>query len=488
MTNDSRALSTSVEGAAGLLHATLMLLILIAAAVALSQGMISIAILLLGLALAAPLGLMVPKYSWRVFTLVVIPAVFLGYWWEFAIADVLVVPSLLFVAVWAFWMGNPLIFKGSRLRQFPLFWPMIATLVGIFVSVAHSVSTIHWVRGLLEVSLGLAFLIYPFCFLKAESELNDLLQILLGLGALTAVLAIMQRTLPSVLGTALTFFYSTSDRGTILEWRDQGRMVANWLHPSYLGSVLNIIAPLALWRYIEARKKRILHITIFGLIASGILLTNTRTPIIAFLVSLLLFAILSRRIAFRPLIPVALLLMMVLAFPSVFNRFNFAQPENDVTVLHREILWVEAFDLFSGSPVTGIGARNYVDRAVLPDFSGAPTSSLFVHNVFLQQAAETGLLGLAGLLFLLCASLRVDFKRVQNESPKMSSLRYALFCSSIATLLECLSENALYVWQIACLFWLIRGLAVALHKGTWFQMTGKPTFPAPPAYTFAHQD
>jgi len=111
------------------------------------------------------------------------------------------------------------------------------------------------------------------------------------------------------------------------------------------------------------------------------------------------------------------------------------------------------------NPVLGIGARNYSDRVVFAE-AGAQQAA---HNVFVQQAAETGLVGITAFIVLLYAALQVDFHRPRAQPQELRDLSWALFAACLAILVECLAENPLYVWQIWCLFWLFRGMSVAVR-------------------------
>ena len=85
------------------------------------------------------------------------------------------------------------------------------------------------------------------------------------------------------------------------------------------------------------------------------------------------------------------------------------------------------------------------------------------HNVYLETAAETGAIGLLAFLNLLYRALRVDFNGAKTRLPReLQNLRHALLCSSLAIMVESLTDNDFYVWQVWCLFWLIRGLSAAI--------------------------
>lgn len=442
---------------------------------------------LLALLLSSALALAVRRHAWSILCVAILPAIFTGYWSEFRVGATLIVPSFLVCGLWLFWAANPLFFEQPKLREFPLFWPAAIYWGAIVLSAAHAVSLLHWARGLLDVSLGLGFFLYPYYHLRTRRELDRCLKVLIGLAAFAVVFGVLQDWLFGALRGLLSTLYAAPDWVWVQNWHYQGRMVSNWLHPSYVGSVLNAVAPITLCLYLHAKRSRAALLLLYGLMVVGIFLTNTRTTIVAFGCAFLLFGFLTRRWSKRVLVPAAVtLLAMGLVFataPDVFSRFNFTEHRNDFTLIGREISWMEALNLFAGNPITGIGERNFTDRAILPRYQGGPIAAVYVHNVFLQHAAETGAIGLLALLYLLYASLRIDFRHLPGESVELRNLRYALFCSSIATLLECLAENPLYVWQIACLFFLVRGLGVALYRRPEIYRTRRAVATRAPAVT-----
>jgi O-antigen ligase len=253
--------------------------------------------------------------------------------------------------------------------------------------------------------------------------------------------------------------YSRVEIPMIEEWQAQGRMVANWVHPSNFGSLLNIAAPIALYFCLNPRKNRFVPLLVFLIIAAGIFLTATRTPIIAFCLSnALLFILMRAWKAGLWVLTVALILLLLAAplFSVGFQRFNFSEQENVITVDQRRLLWLEAASLFMQYPVTGIGARNFQDQNLVD-----PT--LATHNIYLEVAAETGTIGLLAFLFLLYRAFRFEFSSEKGSLPQeLQNLRYALLCSSLSIVLESLTDNDFYVWQIWCLFWLVRGLSAAI--------------------------
>lgn len=400
------------------------------------------------------------RKAWFLLCVIIIPAIGAGELWRFELGSgTLIAPSLIVVAVCAAGFFFAALFeKTQSFWRLPLLWPFSLYWLAIILSVINSVSVLHWARGLLEAVLGFAFFAYPCVYLKSREQLNTCLRVLIWLAGLTVVFGVIQSSLFDSFERLFPLLYSGAEIPFIVEWHSQGRMVANWVHPSDFASLLNIAAPVALYLWLNAKKSRLVLLLVFLLIATGILLTGTRTPIAAFCFStaLLCFLMRGRRIG---LLITACAAILLLLGPSLFSlasqRFELSDEGNLTTLQQRSMLWLEAASFFVQHPIIGIGARNFPDQTLI--------ESLPTHNVYLEAAAETGAIGLLALLYLLWRSLRVDARGGQTHMPlELKNLRHALLCSSLAIMVESLTDNDLYVWQVWCLFWLIRGLSATI--------------------------
>jgi O-antigen ligase len=400
------------------------------------------------------------RKAWFLLCAVIIPAIGAGELWRFELGSgTLIAPSLIIVAVCAAGFFLAALFeKNQPFWRLPLLWPFSLYWLAITLSVINSVSVLHWARGLLEAVLGFAFFAYPCVYLKSRQQLSACLRVLIWLAVLTVVFGVIQNSLFDSFETLFPLLYSGAEIPFIVEWHSQGRMVANWVHPSDFGSLLNIVAPVALYLWLNAKKNRLVPLLVFLVIATGILLTGTRTPIVAFCFStaLLCFLMRGRRIGLLITAGAAILLLLG---PSLFSlasqRFELSDEGNLATLQQRSLLWLEAASFFVQHPIIGIGARNFPDQTLI--------EALPTHNVYLEAAAETGAIGLLALLYLLWRALRVDLSRGQTHLPhELQNLRHALLCSSFAIMVESLTDNDFYVWQVWCLFWLIRGLSTTI--------------------------
>lgn len=423
------------------------------------------------------------RYPWTVFCLLVLPVVYLGMIREFRVGQgSLIPPSLVIVGGSMLLFGAFVAFQLRRLQGFPLLFPMALYFLAACLSGWHSVSHLHWFRGVTELALAFCFLLFPYFFLHSRRQIELCLKALVALATATVLFAILQAAFFVPLRGVLQHLYLREDLWWIVGWGWRGRLAGNWVHPSYLGSVLDVAAPFALLHYAgtQSRTGRSLSLACYLILAAGITLTGTRTPMLAFLLSSLAFLLLAqcRRRAWMALGGAILAAVTLSTFHFRFappdvgskvilpnsialsERLSFGRSKNRATLDMRWITQGEALHLFRTSPAVGIGMRNYPDRARGSD----PMAEYSIHDSLIQNLTELGVLGLAAFLVLVIRALHADFSPRLSFFPELRPLRAALFCSSAAILLESLAENSLAVWQVLALFWLLRGVALVISQ------------------------
>ena len=422
------------------------------------------------------------RRCWRLLCLVLLPVIYLGLIREFAIGRSIVPPSLIIVSAFMLLFAAFLATHFHHLKTFPLLFSVAWYFIAVCLSGWHSVSHLHWIRGLLEVGLAFCFLLFPYFFLQTRRQVELCLKVLVLLAVATVFFAILQAVFFVPFRGLLSVLYRKQDLWWIVGWGWRGRLTGNWVHPSYLGSVLNVAAPFALQAGVSAatRVRRGLFLSFYLTLAAGVALTSTRTPLVAFLAGSAAFMILSRR--WRQTGAAFVCAVAVVGALSVFH-FRFAPPDvgsrarlpasaafmerlapgnskNRATLNMRWITQGQALSLFLEDPVFGIGMRTYADRARGRD----PLAQFSIHNSLVQNLAELGIFGVAAFLVLIAFALRADFRPPLSRFPELRPLRAALFCSSAAILLESLAENSLAVWQVLVLFWLIRGISLVIAQ------------------------
>ena len=181
-----------------------------------------------------------------------------------------------------------------------------------------------------------------------------------------------------------------------------GKLIATFAHSNQLAGFLVLLVPLFWELYVMARGRR--RIAYGGLLLTlilGIVFTASRSAI-AVLMAIALFYLVRYllrrefRVLIVPLVAGAILVGMMFVL-----RHHFAVVERVVGFVGNELLrgqltdsfrvtnWENAIALFRTSPLTGYGLAN-----VWMDYVNE------IHNTYVSALAETGIIGLATLMFL----------------------------------------------------------------------------------------
>jgi O-antigen ligase len=139
-----------------------------------------------------------------------------------------------------------------------------------------------------------------------------------------------------------------------------------------------------------------------------------------------------------------------------------------VSWLTRLPTWTVALDMFRDAPVIGHGPRtygvlfdDYYERTMISNWM-EPRHTPWAHSLFLETLAEQGLVGLATLIFVLRAAMRIVFgKRARrNGDGVVASVQVALAILLVTYLFE---ASFVRLWTvIGTCFWL--GVAATLAE------------------------
>jgi O-antigen ligase len=190
---------------------------------------------------------------------------------------------------------------------------------------------------------------------------------------------------------------------------------------------------------------------LFVLCLVGVVLTFSRECWLLAFWGLLLVSvswIRSRATPFVALVTIVALVIVVVLTGTVGLVQQFYNPD-EVYGLERIYYYITALQLFASHPLLGVGAGNYqfFDRSYEGEAAGG-----IAHNQWLTVAAETGIAGLAMLLWLILALLRIRKQLRLAEEPGVDS-HYWLKAAGSAFLLvwigECFFQEAFFVTAAA---------------------------------------
>lgn len=154
----------------------------------------------------------------------------------------------------------------------------------------------------------------------------------------------------------------------------------------------------------------------------------------------------------KAIVAAAAIFVLIFIFNSniitqrLISSFNLKEGSN----AERYKNWVQAADMIRDYPLGGVGLGNYA-RTVDPT---APNrSSIYAHNLFLDIAAETGILN---AIIFLCLILFSVWRCVKNNN--MISL--GLVAGLVAFLVHSIFDTALYSPQVLTMFLIVVALGL----------------------------
>lgn len=363
----------------------------------------------------------------------------------------------------------------------------LTLLLALYTLVVLFSTTYARDRGLADLRLAetlKALAVYLLVALLAESAsvIRKAVWVLLACGALLGGLALVQ-----VLSGDVSNEYGGLARiklahvyGEAFEPRIAGPLG----DPNFFAQILVALVPLGLFTAWSERRlgTRILAFACAGLAAAAAVLTYSRGGALA-LGAVLALSFLSRRIDVRQTAAAAAatVLLLLLFVPADFARrlttLEQVLPGAEAEVLHpdssfqkRRLLVGAAWRMFLDHPGLGVGVGNYtVHFDEYADEVGSaareyedPEEMHYPHNLYLEIAAETGLIGLAvfaaavAAAFVALRRARGDFSAAGDEGTGAVARGF---------------ETALVGYLVSALFlhghfprhlWLLLGFAAAL--------------------------
>jgi len=257
-----------------------------------------------------------------------------------------------------------------------------------------------------------------------------------------------------------------------------GRMMGPFPDNLHFALFLTVLMPIMLWRM--TKEHPLAAIAIIALIGFAAGMSGARSNILFYLLAI---ATLMPRFGWwhRALIVLALLVGVIAAVgqsettSSKFQQFNPRTDEQslfkklDHILSGRMIIWETAGEMIKDRPLTGVGAGAYADaydhyatRAEDPFRSGGGYEGgvYHAHQMYVSIAAESGLIGLAGLLVSVALVVRWYFQA--SAGHRALAAPYATSLAVIAFPIQ--SQPVLYrAWWFPIILLLLCGLVIALQ-------------------------
>lgn len=224
------------------------------------------------------------------------------------------------------------------------------------------------------------------------------------------------------------------------------RVYGTFTNPIEFGIMMSMVYPYALMKLIHAGspRTRLSWAVVAALIVAGAALTFSRGPILAMILCTVVLAVLVKPLRkYVVYASFAAAIVGVVTWQALGQKLEQRTLDTDNITL-RFKLWDIALGMARDHPVAGVGfanfpvyhaetiRRHHIDTRDTPNAERIKTSE----NIFLQLAAETGLVGLAGftgtfvLFFVLAAQLYrrlpPDFSRDLVLSIAVGAIAYLI--------------------------------------------------------------
>ncbi len=328
--------------------------------------------------------------------------------------------SLVFIIGAIFFLANL-----KNLFKAPLFWPIIAFLSVIFISIFYSYNSLISLQEFIRISS--IFLIY-FMAYKLTTNKKDW------------YLIISFILLSYIIPALFAFIQQVFGLGMPDQFGGFKRIFGTFAHPNLFAFYSFFILGLAIsfllaFKKIESEDKigwSKLQMLFFIFVAGGLLFfTYTRSAYAAFLIFILIIGLIRYK---------KMLLIGVLCFfaayllSEVFQErlWNLISLDPYGSIIWRFRLWKDVLPIAFWQPWLGhgIGVFNYLVEYL----RGYSFGSLDAHNDYLKIMTETGLIGLSIYLWLFLGTLQKLLKTCLNSkiSKTMGIGILAIFISLIA--------------------------------------------------------
>jgi O-antigen ligase len=375
----------------------------------------------------------------------------------------LVTTRVLIPVVFLLWLIKNLARKELRIPNAAEMWLIISFLFLVSLSLVLGRDAGAGARKLLYL-----FTIFPVFFIASDIFRDEkwrkraIAAVFLS-GALSAAVALIQFSLPFFLGI--------------------GKAVKSWenLAPFFLGNSFGeLVAANSSWLVNIAGETKMRAFGFFpdphmfsffanlsfftGLghffykkkiwVGAGLLLTLiatifsfSRGAYLGLLAGIFFFVIMilkRSKVSKKAIAGIGAILILIAVFNSgaIFQRlassFNLKEGSN----AERYKNWTEAVDIIRDYPLGGVGLGNYA-RAVDP--SSADRSSIYAHNLFLDIAAETGILNAVAFLFLIIFSI---WRNIKNNN----IISLGLASGLVAFFIHSMFDTALWSPQVMVVF------------------------------------
>jgi putative inorganic carbon (hco3(-)) transporter len=234
-------------------------------------------------------------------------------------------------------------------------------------------------------------------------------------------------------------------------------------HPNIAGYAFAITLPLCFAVAVGERgRTRALAVLSWGAQLLALILTYSRGSWLGWCASIFSFSVMLKRWKETWIILTIVGILLSLATPLQERLFTLVRPQTDFSINERMQAMEAGLRLGLEYPVLGVGyGRGRLREGIKRLYPGTPTDIARIahtHNMYIELFAETGLLGLSALLWLLCHA----FCRALNNARQLQGdarvFQFGIAASWIAFAVTGLGDVPFFHHEVRILFFTLLAL------------------------------
>jgi hypothetical protein len=146
--------------------------------------------------------------------------------------------------------------------------------------------------------------------------------------------------------------------------------------------------------------------------------------------------------------------------PVVQRIMTLTQGDMEDNIAHRLNLWEGTRHMIADNPAAGTGPGTF--ETAYPPYQqpGYTVLARYAHNDYLQFTADTGILFIPLMLWLLYLFFKTGFKKFQSRSRQTSGIALGCMAAAIAILIHSYSDGNLHIPANALLFTTLSALVL----------------------------
>jgi hypothetical protein len=262
------------------------------------------------------------------------------------------------------------------------------------------------------------------------------------------------------------------DAALYTQWDPQGRrLVSTFLDPNLAGGLIMVVLLLVCARLVSGEPVPLWKP---GLLVTALVITMSRSSILAFVVGLAVMGLLVRRVTWRALagsiLAIAVGLMAapwLLRMADSFGKLSLS----DGSLLTRFVNWGRALTVLADHPIVGVGFNTYGFVQLRYGFGDMVMSSFGLDGGLLFIAVMTGFVGVtlySILLFLVLQGCKELWSGDRSSSDSYSvpdgAVGLGVAAATVALLVHSLFVNSIVYPPIMQTMWILWGIVFVLNR------------------------